>query len=158
MWTSTETGGTETDLYVGYNGKIGEVTFDISYWEYMYPEDRNEDGEQLGISDSDYSDYILSVGAAGFTAAAYIAADSDNDENNYFTLAYAYDKFTFTYGMWDLEHPDQGDEYTHLTVMYAATPEVKFGISKAFSDLDDDTGVEEDPLFYVAYDLAFDLK
>ena len=160
VWTTTETGGHETDLYVGFGGEVGGFSYDLSYWWYLYPEERDEDtSETIGISDSDAAEFIVSLGFAGVSLGAYINADSDNDDNNYFTLGYSFDKYGITYGMWDLEFPDAGgDEYTHLTFTYSATDEVTLGVSKAFSDLDDDTGVEEDPLFYVAYDLSFDLQ
>ena len=152
VWTTTETGGHETDLYVGFGGEAGAFSYDISYWWYLYP----EEGTDEDLSDTDASEFVISLGAAGFSLGAYIQADSDKDEDNYFTLGYSYDKFSFTYGMWDREFSETTDEYSHVTLTYAATDEVTLGISKAMADLDTG-GVEEDPLFYVGYDLSFDL-
>lgn len=160
VWTSAADGGSETDLYVGFGGEAGVFTYDLSYWEYMYPEARDEDNKVMGISDSDLSEYAMSLGVAGFTVSAYFNADSDNDDDSYYSLDYSFDRYSITYGMMDLEHPDasDADEYSHLTVTYSATDELKFGVSKAFSDRDDDLGVEEDPLVFVAYDLALELS
>ena len=159
VWTTSEESGHETDLYVGFGGEAGAVSYDISYWWYLYPEDTDGGTPEkaVDLSDNDSSELVVALGAAGFSVEAYIQMDSDNDDNNYYTLGYSYDKYSITYGMWDLEFSDSGDEYTHLTFMYAATDEVTLGVSKAFSDLDDDTGIEEDPLFYVGYDLSFEL-
>ena len=163
VWTTTETGGHETDLYVGFGGSVGDFGYDISYWSYQYPEDGAGTDED-GMGDQDFADLVLSGSYGPVTVAAYLqmeaptGTDDEADENNYYTISGDIDKFSITYGMWDLEDADSGDEYSHLTVMYSATDEVTVGISKAFSDADDDEdGVEEDPLFYVGYDLSFDL-
>ena len=153
MWTTNEHEGHETDLYVGFGGEAGAFSYDVSYWWYLYP----EEGSDEDLGDTDAAEVVVSLGAAGFSFGAYIQVDSDNDEDNYFTLGYSFDKFGITYGMWDKEFSETSDEYSHVTLTYAATDEVTLGISKAMADLDSG-GVEEDPLFYVAYDLSFDLQ
>ena len=170
MWTTTEDEGHETDLYVGFGGEVSGFSYDISYWWYLYPEERGVDlddsgeidteaeaGTQNDLGDTDASELVVSLGYGGFSFGAYVQMDSDKDDDNYFTLGYEYDKYGFTYGTWDLEDSDAGDEYSHITFTYAATDEVTIAVSKAMSDVDDDLGVEEDPLFYVGYDLSFDL-
>ncbi|MDH5323944.1 MAG: TorF family putative porin [Gammaproteobacteria bacterium] len=156
MWTSSETGGHETDLYIGYSGKAGEVSYDVSYWNYLYPE------EGGSLSETDAAEVVGTVGYGPVSVGLYINVDSDIDDYTYFTLGGSFDKYTLTYGMWSL---DQGsiagtqDEYSHLTLSYAATDALSFTVSKAFSDLDknDPAAVEEDPLFQVAYGWDFKL-
>ncbi len=160
-----ESGGHETDLYFGYGGSAGEFRYDISYWLYLYPEDGTHPDD--GLFDQDLHELILSVGYGPISAAAYIQTEApegtpkDEDENNYFTITGEWQSFSLTFGIWDLETPGSGttppDEYSHLTFMYSATDELSLGVSVAFSDLDDDAGVEENPLFFVGYDLSFDI-
>lgn len=165
MWTTSETGGSETDLYLGYGGEYQGVSYDVSYWKYLYPEERTGesafgagDSAQIGSGDSDAAEYVISLGYGPVTYTTYLNADSDNDDNTYSTLSADYEKFSFTYGWWDLEFPAASDEYTHITVSYAATDDLSFSVSKASSDRSDDLGVEEDPLFAVSWGKSFDLK
>lgn len=165
-WTSTETGGHETDLYFGYGGAMQQFKYDVSYWHYLYPEDRDfSSGSPTDLGKVDLAEVVLSGGYGPITVTGYIqmeapdATPSDLDENNYFTVAAMFDKFMLTYGMWALESSTGGDEYMHLTAMYSATPELSMGVSIAQSDPGPNSAnsVEEDPLFYVAYNWNFDL-
>lgn len=162
VWTSSETGGHEIDLYFGFGGEASGFSYDVSYWNYIYPEDRTGVGIQTDFSDTDYADVVLSGGYGPVTLTAYVSVDNPTlpsaSDDKYFTLAFAQDKFSVTYGWWDLEFPASGDEYSHFTFGYAATDEISFALSIASSDLNDDSGVEEDPLFAVTYSKSFDLK
>ena len=158
VWGSSEYNGSETDLYLGYGGEVSGFSYDVSYFWYMYPEERTGLGAKIDLGDSDAAEYVVSLGYGPGTFTAYINADSDNDDNKYFTLSGDFGKFTATYGWWDLEFPNAGDEYSHITLGYAATDELSFAVSKASSDRSDDFGVEEDPLFSVTYAKSFDLK
>jgi uncharacterized protein (TIGR02001 family) len=165
MWTTSEDSGSETDLYLGYGGEVSGVSYDVSYWKYLYPEERTGesafgagDSAQLDLGDTDAAEVVISLGYGPGTFTAYLNADGDNDDNKYYTLSGEFGKFTATYGWWDLEFPAASDEYTHITVSYAATDDLSFAISKASSDRSDDLGVEEDPLFAVSYSMGFDLK
>ena len=155
VWTTTETEGHETDLYVGFGGEVGGLGYDISFWEYLYPEDGTPPMD--GLSDTDASELVLGLSYAGFGFGAYMQTDSDKDDDNYFTLSYEMDKVSFTYGFWDLENT--GNEYGHFTIGYAATDELSFAISFADNDVPDtdSSAIEEDPLFVVTYSKSFDL-
>jgi uncharacterized protein (TIGR02001 family) len=164
VWGTSENGGSETDLYLGYGGEIKGFKYDVSYWWYLYPETRTGesafgagDSTQLDMSDTDASEYVVSLGYGPGTFTAYIQADSDLDDDKYFTLSGEFGKFSATYGWWDLENPDAADEYSHITLGFAATDELSFSVSKASSDRSDDLGVEEDPLFAVTWGKSFDL-
>lgn len=160
VWGTSEYQGTETDLYLGFGGKVSDFSYDVSYWNYLYPEERTSGGAQIDLGKSDAAEYVVSLGYGPGTFTAYINADSDNDDNKYFTLSGEFGKFTATYGWWDLEFPNAAgaDEYSHITLGYAATDELSFALSKANSDRTDKLGVEEDPLFSVTWAKSFDLK
>lgn len=160
VWGSSEGGyaTTETDLYFGFGGEVSGFSYDISYWNYLYPErlDAPPVGDANGftdLTDSDAAEVVLSLGYGPVNLTLYTNVDSDNDDNNYITLGFSQDKFSVTLGAWDLENP--GDEYTHVTFGYAATDEVSFALNFTQSD----TGTtEEDPLFQVTYAKSFDIK
>lgn len=160
VWTTSEDDGHETDLYIGYGGEASGISYDVSYWWYLYPEERtgtDGTGLQQDLGDTDAAEIVLSLGYMDFSFAYYMQVDSDNDDDNYITLGYSFGDFGITYGFWDFENSG-GDEYSHLTLTYSPIDELSFAISKASSDLNDDSGVEEDPLFQVTYSKDFDLK
>lgn len=161
-WTSTETDGHETDLYLGFGGEVSGFSYDISYWKYLYPEDVTDAGSK-DLGDNDASEIALGVGYGPVSFTAYTAVESEKDDDSYYTLSYSQDAFSVTYGFWDLEKGSIAggqDEYSHIQFGYAATDELSFGVSIAASDLEADTdakAVEEDPLFTVTYAKSFDL-
>ena len=151
VWGSSETDTTEYDLYAGYAGSLGDFGYDIAYVDYNYPND----------TDSDLQEVILSLGYAGFSAAGYFGVgdygrgdDAEDNEDNYFTVGYAYDKYGITVGTWDFEADDTN--YTHVDLSYALTDELGFTVSKVV-DSDDLSEMEDndDALFVVTYALSF---
>ena len=159
-WTSNETGGHETDLYLGFGGSLGDFGYDISYWKYLYPEDCSGTPINCSLGDNDTSEVVVSGSYGPISAAAYINVESGQDSNVYYTISGEMDKFSLTLGFWDLENP--GNEYKHLTFGYAFSDEISFAVSVADNDsgytVANGTGVEEDPLFMASYSKTFDLK
>ena len=167
IWTTTETGGHETDLYLGFGGEAGGVSYDVSYWKYLYNEDCTDTSCDSG--DNALAEYVLSVGFDPVTFTMYMNADAatSDDEYNYYTLDAAFGKFNVQYGVWDFNAAG-ANNYSHITVSYAATDELSFAVSMASNDSGyentkanegaDAYGVEEDPLFLVSYSKSFDLK
>jgi uncharacterized protein (TIGR02001 family) len=147
IWGSSETDGSETDLYLGYGGSVGDFTYDISYAWYLYPEDAAD------LTDSDGAELILKLGYGPAKLGIYQQMDSDLNDDTYYALSGNFGKVTATYGWWDLEVP--GDEYNHITVDFAATDELTFSFSKANSDTGN-TAIE-DPLFAVTWKKLFEL-
>jgi uncharacterized protein (TIGR02001 family) len=147
VWGSSENEGTETDLYLGYAGEAGDFSYDVGYAYYMYPEDPAD------LSDSDAAEVYVTLGYGPVSLSIYQQVDSDLDDDMYYALSGSFGKFTATYGAWDLENP--GDEYTHITLDFAATDELSFSVSKADSDIGDES--IEDPLFAVSWSKSFDL-
>jgi uncharacterized protein (TIGR02001 family) len=160
-WVSSSgIGGSETDLFVGMTGNSGNISYDISYWNYLYPESAPVGGPTNdGLMDTNNAEIVASANQGPFSAAFHLNVDSDTPDDNYLTLGYAWDKYTATFGMW-MKEISGANEYSHITVTYAATDALSFSVSKAFDD--SATGapdaVEEDPLVQVAYGWNFDLK
>ncbi len=147
------TTSTETDFYAGFGGEAGGLSYDISYWTYVYPE--------ADVGAGELAELIASVGMAGFTFTGYVSANdlSDSDEENfgddlYFTLGYEYEAFGVTVGTWDLDADDSN--YTHVDLSYSPVENLTFTVSKVvdsdeFAPVTDD----QDPLFVVGY--SFDI-
>lgn len=158
IWGSSELGGTEYDLYAGYAGSLGDFSYDIAYVDYNYP----NSGEYSASGEyRDLQEVILSLGYAGFSAAGYFGVgdygrgdDAEDNEDNYFTVGYAYDKYGITVGTWDFEADDTN--YTHVDLSYALTDELGFTVSKVV-DADELSSMEDndDTLFVVTYALSF---
>ena len=146
---SEGTTSTETDFYAGFGGEAGGLSYDLSYWTYVYPEDDVGAGELAEV--------IASVGMAGFSLTGYVSANnlSDSDEENfgddlYLTLGYEYDKFGVLVGTWDLDADDAN--YTHVHLSYSPIENLTFTVSKVV-DSDEFAAVtdDQDPLFVVGY-------
>lgn len=160
IWASSEgalNGEGEYDLYAGFGGEAGGLSYDISYWDYNYPDQSSLDLEEV----------VVSLGMAGVTATAYIGVGeighgdtAVDNESNYYTLGYSYDKYSINVGTWDAA--TETDNYTHVDLSYALTDNFTFTASKV---VDQDTegasallnGVDgvDDVLFVVSY--SFDL-
>lgn len=150
--------GYEWDLYLGYGGSIGDFSYDISYWEYLYP---TADVDS-SLSDTDTSDFVISLGYKMFSAAAYIVADSDAVDGVYYTVGAGWDKFGITYGIWtgDVTKASAGAaqlDYSHVTLSYNPIETLTFKLSKAFGEVGGTGTMEEDPLVQVSYTWNFDL-
>lgn len=160
-WTSSESGGHETDLYLGFSGEASGVGYDVGYIEYLYPEDGT--APLNGLSDTDVSEVYLSGSYGPVTLSANFVTDSDYDDDAYYALSGEFGKTSVTLGVWDIDDPLSsnatasfgGAEYSHLTFDYAATDELSFSVSFASPDVTD--AVEEDPLFVVTYAKSFEL-
>ena len=146
---SEGTTSTETAFYAGVGGEAGGLSYDLSYWTYVYPEDDVGAGELAEV--------IASVGMAGFSLTGYVSANnlSDSDEENfgddlYLTLGYEYDKFGVLVGTWDLDADDAN--YTHVDLSYSPIENLTFTVSKVV-DSDEFAAVtdDQDPLFVVGY-------
>lgn len=157
-WASSAWGGNsvagdlgyELDLYGGYGGSFNDFKYDVSYWEYLYPE--GGAAVDTDLSDTDASDLVLSLGWKMVSAAAYINMDSDLPDAVYYTLGVTVDKFGATYGFWTGD--DDALDYSHLVLSYNPIETLTFKLSMASSG---DTEVEEDPLVQVSYTWNFDL-
>lgn len=177
FWTSNseEPAGHETDIILGYNGKYGDFGYGIAFWEIMYPEavvenDTAGAADFNSITDTDVQELQLTA-SYGPVAVNYFYGldapvsgtgdvDETSDENNYLTVSGTMGQFTALIGKWFLEN-DAADDYSHVMLSYAATPEFLLGVNFTFSSQDDAEGnpaSEEGPLFYASYTWSFDLS
>ncbi len=162
VWTTNETGGHETDLYVGFGGEVGGLSYDISYWQYLYPEDLDDnntpndstDDAQVDLADNTVSDIVLGLGYAGVGLTFYVASETQGGEDSmYTTLDYSMGDYSFLFGTYDYDDP-AGDDYSHIQVSYAVTDNLSMTVSKASSD---NGSTEEDPLFVVSYSMPIEM-
>lgn len=161
IWASSEEAGTETDLYIGFAGEAGGLSYDISFWEYLYPSDNALTGPGSDLSDSDLSETVVGLGYAGVGLTFYMGNDSgvgSTIDYTYTTLDYTFDKFNVLYGVWSFD-PAVGapDGDAHLQLSYAATDNFTFTVTKGFQDNVTTTMYDEDPLFHVSYSLPVEM-
>ena len=156
VWGSSEIGGSEYDLYAGYAGSLGDFSYDIAYVDYNYPNSSTYTQDEY----RDFQEVILNLGFAGFSAAGYFGVgdygrgdDSVDNEDNYYTLGYSYDKYGVTVGTWDFEADDSN--YTHVDLSYALTYELGFTVSKIVESEAGNKDDNDDTLFVVTYALSF---
>ncbi|WP_421721983.1 TorF family putative porin [Alloalcanivorax xenomutans] len=142
VWGSSKTDSTEYDLYVGYGGAFGDLTYDLSYIDYNYPND----------TDSDLAEIVASLGYAGVTFTGYFGvgdyghgSDATDNKDRYYTLGYSYDKYGILVGTWDNDADDTN--YTHLDLSYALTDNLSFTVSKVISADDCAINNNDDALF-----------
>lgn len=172
VWGSSETVSQEYDVYAGFAGEAGGLSYDIAYVDYNYPNDTG----------SDFQEAILGLGFAGVsftgafgmgqyghdTAGTGPGTEAPDNEDNYFNLSYSYDKFTAAVGTYDKDADDSN--YTHVDLSYALTDALSFTVSKVVESGDcaangafDATGkcvattnsdTPDDTLFVVGYSFA----
>ncbi len=156
VWTTNETGGHETDLYLGYGGAAGDFSYDVSYWYYMYPEDVDGVGNFVDLADNALSEFVIGLGYMDFNATFYVSQETQGGSDwVYTTLDYTYGDYNFLFGTWSFDQNGAGDEYSHITVTYSITDDLAFAVSKVSSD---DGTTEEDPLFVISYNIPIDMK
>lgn len=133
----------EVDLYLGYDGSVGDFGYSIGYAGYFYP-------EAVGsISDSDIMEYILGVSYKDLSLTAYVNAEPDDfDEYKYFSLDYSIDKVGLHYAITSV---DKGDGYSDFSISYALTDALSWTLSKASGDAIASDSPQEDPIIMVSY-------
>ena len=165
VWVSSGDGtaGTEYDLFAGYGGSAGEVSYDIQYVSYIYPTG--------GFSETDgtFGDFAEVVLSLGFGPVSFVYKDNVAGETGgyaftedykYYSVSGAVDKFSATIGVHDegVDDPTVTGDATHLDISYAATDRLTFTASAILdSDLEDLGGTEPEPLVNVSYSLPINI-
>ncbi|TVV44493.1 TorF family putative porin [Thalassolituus sp. C2-1] len=162
--------GQEYDLYIGYGAEIGDFSYDVSLWTYVYPSAAETSYTVSGTDVTaettadrgntfDASDFIVSLGYKGASFAYYKPVGAESDDNSsYMTLGYEMDAYSVTLGK-----ADDGDDsdYTHLDVGYAFNDNIAFTLSKVIdqsADLDKgESGIDEDLKVVVSYSLPISM-
>lgn len=155
VWTSSgdSAAGQEYDIYAGYGAEMGDFSYDLSVWTYIYPDGGKSDG-----TFGDGTDIIVSLGYAGASFAYYKPVGSESDDNSsYITLGYGMDKYSATLGK-----ADDGDDvdYTHLDLGFAYNDNLSFTLSKVVSQSEkkNTAGAQDEDLkVVVTYSLPIEL-
>ena len=132
VWgASVDFGGaesTEGDIYIGFTNEIeGGFTYDVGIIEYTYH-------GGLGASDSNFTEYYLGGGFAGFSLTYSIGDEfGDNIEAGY---SYEFEEQGITVGA---AYGDYDDAWTYWTIGVSGEIEgIGWDISYWDTDLDDD--------------------
>jgi len=151
--------GTEYDLYVGFAGEAGDLSYDVGYIGYIYPSQNEEavadttnnvtsTADELG----DVSDLYLNLSFAGVD---FTTNFSDNGGDYvYNTLGYGIDSVSGLIGVnTDLEDDGKG-AYTHIDLSYAYNDNVSFTVSKMVAQSSGTSAGS--PEFVVSYSLPIE--
>ncbi|MDH5764392.1 MAG: TorF family putative porin [Gammaproteobacteria bacterium] len=114
-----ESGQYELDLYVGYTGDAGSVSYDVGVIKYIYPID---DGGTVQV-DADFTEVYVSAGFG--PATLYLAStlskegDPQFEKDMYFSLSADFKVaglgMTALYGDYDFDDP-AGTDYSHYSL------------------------------------------
>lgn len=161
LWGSSgDTGaGTEWDLGAGYGGSAGMFSYDVSVWNYMYP-----NGGTMEDQYGDLTEVIVALGLGPVSFSWYenIATEGGDESYRYFTLGYATGPFSFMIGS---HTGDDSTEFTHLDISYAYNDNLSFTFSQVVDQdevlLADGDGVkgksiDDDLKFVVSYSLPIE--
>ena len=157
--------GSEYDLYVGYGGALGDFSYDLSLWNYIYPTGAGyAPGGETDFAE--WSDAVVSLGYGPVSFAAYIPVGKENSSGDYmyYTLGADIGSFSVLVGM----HSDdvagggavsqctpeeaaaeESCSPVHLNVSYAYNDNLSFTFSQFIADESDD----DDLKFVVSYTL-----
>jgi len=160
VWASSEgafDNSSETDLYLGYGGKIGDFGYDVSYFKYLYP------NATASLGNSDLSDAVLALSYGPVTFTGYFGVESGSSKDRYYTLSGDVGKFTLTYGKYQGRNSNDGGDYSSYQVAYSFNDAITFTVSKisdkGYQAINTPTwGYDTDPTVNVAFSKTFDLK
>lgn len=136
--------GQEYDLFAGYNAKLGDVTVDLSLWNYNYSD--------LGGPDDttgELSEVVLSVSAYG-ASVSVLDNVAGAPGYYYYTLGYGYDAFSAKLGIHSFDN--DLNNMSHLDLSYAYNDNLSFTVSKIIDEEVKGT-YDNDALFQVSYKL-----
>ena len=137
VWQSTATPAPETDVYFGYAGEAGDVSYDVGYLAYRYLQDTTTNYEEIYFS-------------ASYKFAEFFFANTPTTGvgANYYSLTLSYDRYSFVYGNYDYDN--DANDYTHFDLGVDLTDELNLTYSK--NDIDNDGRL------VISYGLEFDVK
>lgn len=152
IWGSSgdTTAGTEYDLYVGYGGEVGDFSYDVSLWNYVYPtldSGSTEDADETDVGELSEAVVTLGYGPVSLTYMDNIAGSTGYE---YYNLSAGFGAFTLAIGMHDNE--GDADDPTHADLTYAYNDNLSFTISQFISDEPEG----DDLKFVVAYSVPIE--
>lgn len=149
--------GSEYDIYFGYAGTAGALSYDVGYASYIYPSQSEEavaagDAEATKDEIGDVTELYLNLSAAGVDFSTYF--NDNGGDYIYNSLGYGMDKFYGLVGVTtDLEEDGKG-AYTHIDVSYAYNDNVTFTASKIVAQSNGNSAAS--PQFVVSYSLPIE--
>ncbi|MDH5777359.1 MAG: TorF family putative porin [Gammaproteobacteria bacterium] len=155
-WVSSLGGDSqyEHDVYLGYGGKAGPISYDVSYIKYIYP---------VGTAvENDFSELNVSVGygPVTFLYAPTLSNEAGaGEDDTYISVSAEFEvkkdlTLGLVYGSYDME--EAGSDYTHFQVSLSKGDFV-FALDKMDPETDDPTGVSDAARFSVSWSKSFDL-
>lgn len=150
IWGSSGDGtfGTETDLYVGYAGEAGSISYDIGYATYLYS----------GEDDiNDVAELIIGVSVDAYSATIYKSTDTEaNGDYLYIELGAEFGDYAVTLGnVSGSEGSTFDSDYTHVDVSYAYNDKLAFTYSQVVAE-DIDDSMDMGGIFAVSYSLPIE--
>ena len=150
----------EQDLYIGYGGEAGPLSYDVSYIQYMYPV-----GDAV---EADFAEIIVSLGygPATLTIAPTISKEDSTaqEDDVYMSLSAEFEvkkglTLGVLYGAYDFDEAAGStttDDYSHYQISLSKGDFV-FAYDVKDPDTADSTGVEDSPRVSVSWSKSFDL-
>ena len=129
-WAASFIVGSEVDYYGGYAGEMGDISYDIGYIKYDYPQVPNR------VGDFEEAYLALGYGDFGISFAQGASVANDNVE-----VSYGIGDFGFSYG----EHDNVG-EYYYLTYGFEF---LGLGMTVGYTDFSADTGGTDEDTFFL---------
>jgi uncharacterized protein (TIGR02001 family) len=110
-WAADVGDGLETDLYFGYGGESGDLSYSIGYTGYYYTDD----------FDTEYNEVNLGVGWRGLSLDVAIGdwdglvgVPNSGDDYTFVSLGYEYEGFYITLGSWDFDTAPSTADYAEI--------------------------------------------
>ena len=146
-------GTQEVDLYFGYAGEAGGLSYDVGYLAYMYPSSQSDDAE------ADFSEVYVSVGKGPISLSYYYLADADGadaGDSTYIGLDYETDigndySFSLHYGIYDGDFVGDEDQ----TDIVATVAKGDFSLSLVTTDGIGADTADEDDRFVASWGTSF---
>ena len=140
----------ELDVYGGYAGEAGAMSYDVGYIQYMYPDK---------TTDADFGEVYVTLGTGPVSVSYYYEVDNDDGsvdsgDNTYLSLDYGMDLsedwgLSLHYGIYDVDA--NADESIDMSVTLS-----KGDFSFSIVETDDLAGPDDDDTrAVVSYGMAF---
>ena len=140
----------ELDLYGGYAGEAGALSYDVGYIQYMYPDK---------TTDADFGEVYVTLGTGPVSVSYYYEVDNDDGsvdggDNTYLSLDYGTDLsddwgLSLHYGIYDVDA--NADESIDMSVTLS-----KGDFSFSIVETDDIAGPDDDDTrAVISYGMAF---
>ena len=140
----------ELDLYGGYAGEAGAMSYDVGYIQYMYPDK---------TTDADFGEVYVTLGTGPVSVSYYYEVDNDDGsvdsgDNTYLSLDYGMDLsddwgLSLHYGIYDVDA--NADESIDMSLTLS-----KGDFSFSIVETDDIAGPDDDDTrAVISYGMAF---